>query len=55
MPTKINSITKEKDPPKITKPIVKKVWIPEEIKNNGSEFVEGHYMYIIEKESSWSQ
>ena len=53
---KINTTnTKEEQIPKIIKPNVKKVWIPDEIRNNGSEYVEGHYMYIIERNSTWSK
>ena len=41
--------------PKITKPSFKKVWIPEEIRNNGTEYVEGHFMYVIERDTTWSK
>ena len=41
--------------PKLLKPVVKKIWIPPEIRNGGSEWVEGHYLYRIEKESTWSR
>lgn len=43
------------DPPKLLKPIVKKIWIPPEIRNGGAEWVEGHYIYRIEKETTWSR
>lgn len=43
------------DPPKLLKPVVKKVWIPPEIRNGGAEWVEGHYMYRIDKEVTWSR
>ncbi len=41
--------------PKITKPTFKKIWVPDEIRNNGTEYVEGHYIYIIEKDTTWSK
>ncbi len=41
--------------PKIIKPNVRKIWIPDEIRNNGTEYVEGHYMYLIERNSTWSK
>jgi len=43
------------EPPKLLKPEVKKIWIPPEIRNGGQEWVEGHYMYRIEKETTWSR
>ena len=42
-------------PPKLLKPVIHKIWIPPEIKNGGLEWTEGHYMYRIEKETSWSR
>ena len=41
--------------PKMIKPNVKKIWIPDEIRNNGTEYIEGHYMYLIERNSTWSK
>lgn len=46
---------KEENLPKITKPTVRKIWIPEEYRNNGTEYVEGHYLYKIERNSTWSK
>ncbi len=46
---------KEEKLPMITKPYVRKIWIPEEIRNNGAEYVEGHYLYQIERNSTWSK
>ena len=37
----------------LTAPKVRKVWIPEKIEND--KFIEGHYMWVLEKTSSWSQ
>ena len=42
-------------PPKLLKPVIHKIWIPPEIKNGGLEWTEGHYLYRIEKETSWSR
>lgn len=39
--------------PFLTAPKVRKVWIPEKIEND--KFIEGHYMWVLEKTSSWSQ
>lgn len=48
--------TKNLEPtPKITKPTFKKIWVPDEIRNNGTEYVEGHYIFIIEKDTTWSK
>ncbi len=45
----------QQTPPKLLKPEVKKIWIPEIIKNGGTEWEEGHYLYRIEKDTSWSR
>ena len=47
--------TKQEKIPKMIKPNVKKIWIPDEIRNNGTEYIEGHYMYLIERNSTWSK
>lgn len=55
---KNNTLDKTKNlesTPKITKPTFKKIWVPDEIRNNGTEYVEGHYVYIIEKDTTWSK
>jgi len=41
--------------PKLVKPLVRKIWVPPEIRNGGNEWVEGHYIYRIEKETTWSR
>ena len=45
----------QQTPPKLLKPEVKKIWIPAIIKNGGTEWEEGHYLYRIEKDTSWSR
>ncbi len=51
-----NDLEKSKaEPPKLLKPVVRKIWIPSELRNGGDEWVEGHYMYRIEKETTWSR
>ena len=39
--------------PSLTAPKVSKVWVPEKIE--GDKYIEGHYMWILEKTTSWSQ
>ena len=41
--------------PKLLKPKVKKIFIPPEIRSGGREWVEGHYMFRIEQETTWSR
>ena len=48
-----NSLSQE--PPKLLKPVIKKIWIPEIIKNGGTEWEEGHYLYRIQRDSTWSR
>lgn len=56
------AFTKEKNnsennqpPPKLLKPEVRKIWISPVIKNGGTEWEEGHYLYRIEKDTTWSR
>jgi hypothetical protein len=39
--------------PFLTSPKVRKVWVPEKIE--GEKFIEGHWMWVLERTSSWSQ
>jgi len=41
-------------PPKLLAPSVKKIWIPPVLKEGGQEWVEGHYLYRIERGTAWS-
>jgi hypothetical protein len=41
--------------PKLTKPVVKRVWVPEKIEENGSVFEEGHWRYLLQHNSNWSR
>lgn len=42
-------------PPKLLAPSVKKIWIPSQLKDGGQEWEEGHYVYRIERGTSWSR
>ena len=39
--------------PSLTSPEVRRVWVPEKI--DGNKFIEGHYLYLIERSSVWSR
>lgn len=41
--------------PKLTKPVIKKVWVPEAIEDDGRVLIEGHYKWLLEKDSTWSR
>ena len=47
--------TSEPEPPKITKPIVKRIWIKDAISEDGTEYSTGHWKYILENKSVWSK
>ncbi len=47
--------TPKPEVPKLLKGVVHKIWIPPEIKNNGQEWVEGHYLFRIERGAQWSR
>lgn len=39
--------------PSLTTPKVRKVWVPEKIE--GDKFIEGHWMWVLERTTTWSQ
>lgn len=39
--------------PKLKRPEVRKVWVPDQIV--GDEFVSGHWKYVIEKNAVWAK
>lgn len=54
----IESNSKDQKPeevPKLTKPVVRRVWVPPQVKENGSIYEEGYWRYLIEKEAVWSR
>ena len=55
MKSKTIEKTQTQTPPKLLKPEIKKIWIPEIIKNGGAEWEEGHYLYRIQRDTSWSR
>ena len=38
--------------PLLTSPKVRRVWVPAKIE--GEKYIDGHYMFVIEKTSGWS-
>ncbi len=49
-----NSANKADDKsPSLTSPKVRKVWVPEKIE--GDRFIEGHWMWVLERTTTWSQ
>jgi hypothetical protein len=47
-----NTASKDANVPSLTSPEVRRIWVPEKIE--GNKFIEGHYMYVIDKPSVWS-
>lgn len=39
--------------PKLKKPEVRKVWVPDQI--FGDEYITGHWKYVLEKNSVWAK
>lgn len=39
--------------PSLTTPKVRKVWVPEKIE--GDKLIEGHWMWVLERTTTWSQ
>lgn len=42
-------------PPKLIKPVARRIWIEPQILENGAVYVDGHFKYIIQKESAWTK
>lgn len=57
----INKQTEEKliankqSRPKLIKPVARRIWIEPQVLENGSVYIDGHWKYIIQKESSWTK
>ncbi len=47
------SDSKNANVPSLTSPEVRRMWVPEKIE--GNKFIEGHYMYVIDRPSVWSR
>ena len=43
----------KQEEPKLIRPEVKKVWVPDRI--SGEEYEAGHWKYVIQKNSSWTK
>ena len=50
--TKRSQIKKDKSP-LLTRPTVKKKWVKDKIE--GNRYIEGHWEYVIEKNSKWTK
>ncbi len=42
-------------PPKMLAPSVRKIWIPAQLKDGGQVWEAGHYLYRIERNTSWAR
>lgn len=40
--------------PKLTKPVVRKIWILEKIEDDGLTMTGGHWKYLIDRGSTWA-
>lgn len=40
--------------PKLTKPVVRKIWVPDKIEDDGLTMTGGHWKYFIDKGASWA-
>ena len=47
------SSDKDQQVPSLTMPAVRRMWVPDKIE--GNRYEAGHYIYILEKTSQWSQ
>ena len=50
--SKSQDVKLEQSTPMLNAPKVRRVWVPPQIE--GEKYIDGHYMYVIEKTSTWS-
>lgn len=50
--TKSVDVKFDKNTPSLSAPKVRRIWVPAQIE--GEKYIDGHYMYLIEKTSAWS-
>ncbi len=41
--------------PKLKKPVVRRIWVPEKIEENGLIWEEGHWRYEVEKNATFAR
>lgn len=46
---------KQENVPLLTRPQVRRIWIPDQILEGGKVFDQGHWRYLLEKETTWSK
>lgn len=46
---------KEENVPLLTKPKVRRIWIPDQILDGGKVYDQGHWRYLLEKETTWAK
>ena len=49
---KVQAIGEDTKTPSLMAPKVRRIWVGPQIQ--GEKYIEGHYMYVIEKTSAWS-
>lgn len=54
-PKKVAANQSIEPPPKLLAPSVRRIWIPPHLKDGGQEWEEGHFVYKIERNSSFSR
>lgn len=51
----MQSVNKKFTGPKLLKGEIKKIWVPAQIEDDGKEYVDGHYVYKIQRSATWSR
>lgn len=49
------AIANKQPQPKLIKPVARRIWIESQVLENGSVYIDGHWKYVIQKESSWTK
>lgn len=52
-PPAVKLLESQEKVPSLTEPRIRRVWVPDKIE--GDKFINGHFIFLIEKQSNWSQ
>lgn len=50
-----NNEPQKENTPALTKPVVRRIWIPDQILDGGKVYDQGHWRYLLERDTTWSK
>ncbi len=52
---KLGNADKDSDDPVLNSPVTKKIWIQDKLDSTGTKLEKGHWLFLIERQSTWSK